>query len=322
MKRFLIGLAAIVAVLVNPAAFAQVKISALPDATALAGTEQVPVVQSAVTAKMTPAQINTYIRSLAGTWTGNQAVTGTVASTGQASSTFVATSTVPSILAFSTDPQIELRDSNAAANNQRWNFNTGSASVALRACTDAGVCSNAVEASRTNGAVTTLTFGNAADNPAFTWLGTGAWTVGGGVGSSSQVLTSNGPGVAPTWQAAGGGVTLANGVWTPTCTLGSNAEACTGVAGQYLRVGATVSWSARFNADSTGSATFAVNLTLPIASNFATVTDAIGTCTSPSTSISAGGVQADGTTDLLVANINASQTTTQTFYCSGTYRVI
>lgn len=33
----------------------------------------------------------------------------------------------------------------------------------------------------------------------------GEWNVGGSVGAATQVLTSNGPGVPPTWQAAGGG---------------------------------------------------------------------------------------------------------------------
>jgi hypothetical protein len=122
--------------------------------------------------------------------------------------------------------------------------------------------------------------------------------------------------------ALAGGTTLASGTWTPTCTLGSNAEACTGVAGIYLRVGSVVSWSARFNADSTGSSTFAVSISLPVASNFSNTTQAIGTCTSPTTSISAGGAQSDGTADNIAINLNASQTTSQTYYCSGTYSVI
>jgi len=43
----------------------------------------------------------------------------------------------------------------------------------------------------------------------FIWTGACDWSVGGGVGSAAQVLTSNGAGAAPTWQAvAGGGGTL------------------------------------------------------------------------------------------------------------------
>jgi hypothetical protein len=122
--------------------------------------------------------------------------------------------------------------------------------------------------------------------------------------------------------ALAGGTTLASGIWTPTCTLGSNAEACTGVAGVYLRVGSSVQWSARLNADSSGSATFTVNISLPVASNFAAVTDGIGTCVSPTTSASVGGAQADGTADNLAINFVATQTSSQTYYCSGTYRVI
>lgn len=42
-------------------AHADTKISALPDATAITGTEQVPVVQSAATVKTTPSALNTYV---------------------------------------------------------------------------------------------------------------------------------------------------------------------------------------------------------------------------------------------------------------------
>jgi len=45
-----------------------------------------------------------------------------------------------------------------------------------------------------------IQIGNATDNPGYEWLGSGDWTVGGGVGSSGEVLTSNGAGAAPTWQ--------------------------------------------------------------------------------------------------------------------------
>jgi hypothetical protein len=46
-----------------------------------------------------------------------------------------------------------------------------------------------------------ITLGNATTNPKLTWTGSGAWSVGGGYGSSGQVLTSNGSSAAPTWQA-------------------------------------------------------------------------------------------------------------------------
>ena len=39
----------------------------------------------------------------------------------------------------------------------------------------------------------------------FIWSGACDWSVGGGVGTAAQVLTSNGAGAAPTWQAAAGG---------------------------------------------------------------------------------------------------------------------
>lgn len=52
-----------------------------------------------------------------------------------------------------------------------------------------------------------ITLGNATTNPKLTWTGSGAWSVGGGYGSSGQVLTSNGSGAAPTWSAGAAGST-------------------------------------------------------------------------------------------------------------------
>jgi hypothetical protein len=48
------------------------KISELPAASAIAGTEEIPVVQSAATVKSTPAAIKTYLNGAANTWTGVQ----------------------------------------------------------------------------------------------------------------------------------------------------------------------------------------------------------------------------------------------------------
>lgn len=337
MKRFLIGLVAIVAVLANPAAFAQVKISALPDATALAGTEQTPVVQSGVTAKMTPAQINTYIRSLAGTWTGNQsvtgtlsstglltagasaAVTGTVGATGQMQSTFVSTATVPNFQAFSTDPQIELRDSNSAANTQRWNFNTGATTLNLRACNDIGTsCTSVFQAGRLNEVVNALTFGDTTGNPVISFPGSGQWLIGGSSGTASQVLTSNGPGVAPTWQTAGAGVTLANGTWTPVCTLGAGMSNCTASAGNYLRVGTTVQFTFAYNGTGPNAVQNA-SMTMPVASNN-TGNFVFGTCASTGSSGSMGRVTSGGA-NILQVTMNASQTVQIPWTCTGMYQV-
>lgn len=51
---------------------ADVAISALPAAAALAGTEAIPAVQSAATVKTTPSAIRTYMLGTASTWTGTQ----------------------------------------------------------------------------------------------------------------------------------------------------------------------------------------------------------------------------------------------------------
>jgi len=58
---------------------------------------------------------------------------------------------------------------------------------------------------------------------------TGAWTVGGGVGTNGQVLTSGGAGVAPAWTTVSGGGSGAN----PTATIGLTAV--NGAAGTFTR---------------------------------------------------------------------------------------
>lgn len=58
----------------------------------------------------------------------------------------------------------------------------------------------------TTGASEAMTFGNGTTNPDYTFSGSGTVSFGGGIGSAGQVLTSNGAGAAPTWQAASGGL--------------------------------------------------------------------------------------------------------------------
>lgn len=80
-----------------------------------------------------------------------------------------------------------------------------------------------------------LTLGS--NNTARLTLGTaGDWSVGGGVGTSGQVLTSNGAGTAPSWQAKGPRTIWARVNGTATCSyaIESGFSTCTKVgAGAY-----------------------------------------------------------------------------------------
>lgn len=75
-----------------------------------------------------------------------------------------------------------------------------------------------------------LAFGDAGFSTNFSWLGAGHWVVGGSIGNSGDVLTSNGTGFAPTWQAAaaaaGGGTN--NLTWTVNddSVAGTDEDAC------------------------------------------------------------------------------------------------
>lgn len=321
MKRFLISAVAIATVFVFPAAFAQVKISDLPNASALAGTEQLPVVQSSATTKATPAQLNTYVRGLAGSWTGNQSVTGTLSASGLVQSTFVSTTTVPSFSAFSTFPSFELRDSDSAANAQRWSWTTSGVTLVSRTCNDNGItCYAYLEVDRaTNGPeIVNIDLGNGTTNPTLTWLGTGAWNVTGSAGTLGQVLQSNGPSAAPSWVTPSAGVTLASGVYTPTCTAGANMTTCTATLGNYIRVGNQVYVGFSFNSTGPG-ATQGATFTMPI-NSANTGSNVTGTCSGTGSSGSFGRISSGGA-NLFTLNLNTSQTVSIPFSCAASYTV-
>ena len=123
---------------------------------------------------------------------------------------------------------------------------------------------------------------------------------------------------------AGGGLTLASGTYTPTCTPSpSIMSACTGQLSHYIRVGNQVHFSVWFNATSNQNQLGQGNITLPVASAFATSTDATGACGGyTNTTASAGRIEADAAADNLRVFINSSVAAGGPWTCSGTYTVI
>lgn len=86
----------------------------------------------------------------------------------------------------STEPRILFNETDQGANLKLWDFDLAAGVLAIRTRTDAdGAGVNAVAITRgATTAITNLTFGNATNNPTFTFSGTGAATFGASVAAS------------------------------------------------------------------------------------------------------------------------------------------
>lgn len=79
-------------------------------------------------------------------------------------------------------PALNIYESDAAADAKSWDAVAAAGTLLFRASNDAdSVTRNWLSVARTGVAITTMSFGNATDNPAFSFLGTGATTHGGDV---------------------------------------------------------------------------------------------------------------------------------------------
>lgn len=116
---------------------------------------------------------------------------------------------------------------------------------------------------------------------------------------------------------------LTSGTYTPALTNGANVAASTAFACQWLRVGATVTVSGRVDVDPTLTATDTqLGIALPVASNFAAVTDCAGTAVAPTLSGECAAILADVANDRALLQWKAVDVTNAARYFSFTYRVI
>jgi len=110
----------------------------------------------------------------------------------------------------------------------------------------------------------------------------------------------------------------ASGTYTPTATIVTNLDSATPVVSTYVRVGNVVCVFGSVGVDPTASGSLSFRLSLPIASNFGSTTDATGYG-----QIFSPYVQADATNDALLVTIpNNSVSTLYIFFFSASYRVI
>lgn len=137
-------------------------------------------------------------------------------------------------------------------------------------------------------------------------------------GSGAVVLAQAPALSSPTISGIGGN--LFSSSYTPTITLVANMDAAA-VAGawQYTRIGNRVMGGGYINCDPTAAGTAVFEATLPVASNFATATDAMGNATGRGIS---GFVYSSAANDRLVIDYTAINGTAHSLCAMFSYDVI
>jgi hypothetical protein len=155
------------------------------------------------------------------TFLGSAAVSG---------SNFVATKSVVadgtgnpySINVTSTNPYLGFDETDNGVNARVWELGVSAGNLTGRVSSDAGSVQNWLSVTRTNAAVTSVTFGNATDNPTYATLGTGALAVAGNITSAGvSVCRSDGTNCPATTSSGNFTVSYDNAcTTTPTITFG------------------------------------------------------------------------------------------------------
>lgn len=141
-------------------------------------------------------------------------------------------------------------------------------------------------------------------------------------GTANQVLTTNGSG-ALSWESGVSGCAISCGTFSSSITNVNNIDNSSAFDCQYMRVGNTVTFSGRFDADATAAGAAALRISLPIASDFLAITQAggtgatVGAITSEFAQLSASIVN----NDILVQWI-AIDTGNQTWSFTVTYQIL
>lgn len=120
--------------------------------------------------------------------------------------------------------------------------------------------------------------------------------------------------------------TLVSGRWTPTATLGTNVAAATPGSAHYLRVGNIVHFAGRITIDPTATGFCTLELSLPVASNFTSLTDAAGVfnalgVTGAATTVDTGAIEGSVANDTLVLSFITGDTANRAYYFTGSYEV-
>ena len=111
-----------------------------------------------------------------------------------------------------------------------------------------------------------------------------------------------------------------NGTYTPTLTNVTNVAGSTAYSSMYMRIGNLVRVDAIMEIDPTATGLCRVGISLPIASNFAAVTDCNGVVVQ--TNGDAGQIIADATNDRADLYITASSAANLGYRAQFTYRIL
>jgi hypothetical protein len=202
-------------------------------------------------------------------------------------------------------------------NNTNYSLNTLTAGAGLTITNGPGTITPAI-ASTT---VTAASYGSATAVPTYTVNARGQLTAAANV-SIAIATTQINSGALPV------GVTLdttqlTSGTYTPTLTNVTNITSSTAVVCQYMRVLTTVTVSGSVTITATAIGNTVLRMSLPIASNFASVGQAGGTlATTTAGGTAQGGIVADATNKTFTFQFVASSIAATTYTFSVTYQIV
>jgi len=218
-------------------------------------------------------------------------------------------------------------------NNTNYSLNTLTAGAGLTITNGPGTITPAI-ASTT---VTAASYGSATAVPTYTVNARGQLTAAANVSiaiATTQINSGALPsGVTlPATQVTTGalpvGVTLdttqlTSGTYTPTLTNVTNVAASAAIVCQYLRVLTAVTVSGSVSITATAAVNTVLRMSLPIASNFASVGQAGGTfATTTAGGITQGGIVADATNKTFTFQFVATSLVATTYTFSVTYQIV
>lgn len=257
----------------------------LPAAGTLAGTEIVPVVKGGVSSQTTVTAVVNYTVSLANVFTADQRISDA-------------------------EPRLLLNESDQGADLKLWDLDINGGIFTLRTRTDAdGAGVNAIAVTRgATTAITNISFGNATNNPSYSFLGSGNITV------TGNLTTQGAAGVTTGGVILNGSSVPAVGIYRPAANIlgfstASTARGSIDANGNLILLNAIADQSKSVQVPTTGFAiTIANNISTLILNPAGTL--ASGTITMPATPID--GQEVRFNSSQIVTSLTVSPNTSQT----------